>query len=90
MAKLPKGIPVIAREIGHKSVSVHVYSHPRAGVAAQLSWGVWKGSQNVRSLPQVQYSRDYSITDWKDAMDILEQCIQAARRQLEILDIPDE
>lgn len=90
MARLPDGIPELAREIGHKSMSVSVYSHPKAGIAAQLSWGVWKGSTNVRSIPQVQYASDESLRDWRHALDVLEQCILAARRQLELIDIPDE
>lgn len=90
MARLPEGIPEIAREIGHKSVSAHVYSHPRLGVAAQISWGVWKGSDNVRSVPQVQYNRDTSMANWEDALRVLEQCIDTARRQLTLMDALDE
>lgn len=90
MSDLPAGIPEIARQIGHKSVSVHVYSHPRLGVAAQLSWGVWKGSESVRSVPQVRYARDSSMANWEDALRVLEQCIAQARRQLAILDALDE
>jgi hypothetical protein len=90
VAKLPDGIPVIARQIGHKSMSVSVYSHPRLGVAAQLCWGVWKGSENVRSIPQIQYARDNSLANWEDALAVLEQCVLAARRQLQMLDALDE
>ena len=90
MAELPKGIPSLAREIGHKSVSVSVYSHPRLGVAGSLTWGVYKGSDSIRSFPMVKYSRDASFKDWEDAMDLLEQMILAARRQLALLDIPEE
>jgi hypothetical protein len=87
---LPDGIPEIARAIGHKSMSVHVYSHPRLGCSASLSWGVWKGSESVRRVPQIQYSRDTSMANWEDALSVLEQCIMAARRQLEMLDALDE
>jgi len=75
---------------GHQSLSVHVYSHPKAGIAASLSWGVWKGSTSVRTVPQVQYSSDESLRDWQHALDVLEQCVMAARRQLELLDVEDE
>jgi hypothetical protein len=71
-------------------MSVSVYSHPQLGVAAQLGWGVWRGSRNVRTFPQVQYSRDASLADWRDALDVLEKCIAAARRQLELVDLPEE
>jgi hypothetical protein len=77
-------------EIGHKSLSASVYSHPRAGVGASLCWGVWEGSQSVRTRPQVSYSRDSSIRDWMDALDILEQLIMAARRQLELVGNEEE
>lgn len=90
MASSAAGIPAIVREIGHKSMSIHVYSHPRAGIAAQLSWGVWKGSTNVRSKPQVTFSRDASLKDWEDALDVAYKLIAAARRQLELLDTADE
>lgn len=86
MADLPKGIPALAAEIGHKSMTVSLYSHPALGVAGSLQWGVWKGSQSVRSFPQVKYSRDKSFRDWQDAVSLLRQMIDAAERQLEILD----
>ncbi len=90
MATFPSEIKRAAAQIGHKSLSASVYSHPRAGVGADLSWGVWKGSQNVRTRPQVSYSRDSAIKDWMDALDILEQLIMAARRQLELVGDEEE
>ena len=90
MSDLPKGIPALAAQIGHKSMYVSVYSHPRLGVAGTLSWGVWKGSDNIRTFPQVKYSRDKSFEDWQDAVSILRQMIDAAERQLEILDASGE
>lgn len=90
MAKFPVEIKRAAAQIGHKSLSASVYSHPRAGVGASLCWGVWEGSQNVRTRPQVSYSRDSSIKDWMDALDILEQLIMAARRQLELVGDEEE
>ena len=90
MADLPSGIPVLAAEIGHKSMSVSLYSHPALGVAGSLSWGVWKGSQTVRSFPQVKYSRDAALADWRDAIALLRHMIDAAERQLAILDTSDE
>jgi len=83
-------IPALAREIGHKSVNVSVYSHPRLGLAGSLSWGVWKGSENVRTAAQVRISRDESIRDWQHALDVLEEAIAMARRQLALLDVPEE
>jgi hypothetical protein len=38
----------------------------------------------------VSYSRDSSIRDWMDALDILEQLIMAARRQLELVGNEEE
>ena len=90
MADLPSGIPALAAEIGHKSMSVSVYSHPALGVAGSLSWGVWKGSQNVQSFPQVKYSRDSALADWRDALALMRHMIDAAERQLALLDISDE
>lgn len=90
MADLPKGIPSLAAQIGHKSMSVSLYSHPALGVAGSLSWGVWKGSVNVRTFPQVKYARDAALADWHDAIALLRQMIDAAERQLAILDIEDE
>lgn len=90
MADLPSGIPVLAAEIGHKSMSVTVYSHPALGVAGSLSWGVWKGSQSVRTFPQVKYSRDQAIASWQDALSLMRYMIDAAERQLALLDISDE
>lgn len=58
-------------------------------MAATLNWGIFEGSTSVRSYSQVKLSRDFAIADWKDALDILEQCIAVARRQLELLDVPD-
>lgn len=84
MATWPAEIKKNAALVGHKSLSASVYSHPRYGVGASLEWGVWKGSDNVRTRPQISYSRDSSIKDWMDALDILEQLIGAARRQLEL------
>lgn len=83
-------IPALVRLPGHQSLNGGIYSHPNLGVAGSLAWGVWKGSQNVRSVPQVKYSRDTAIRDWRDALDVLEQMITTARRQLELLDTPDE
>jgi hypothetical protein len=80
----------IVRQIGHQSIGVHVYSHPRLGVAATLTWDVYKGSTNVRTKPQCSYTRDASLKGWPDALDIMEQLIGAARRQLELLDLDDE
>lgn len=90
MADLPAGIPAIVRLPGHQSVSVHVYSHPRMGVAGSLCWGIWKGSENVRSYPQVKLERDFAISGWEDALDVLEQMIAMGRRQLALLDVPEE
>lgn len=90
MATFPAEIKAAVAQIGHKSVSASVYSHPRFGVGADLSWGVWKGSDNVRTRPQVSYSRDSSIKDFNDALDILEQMIKAARRQLELVGDEEE
>lgn len=84
MATWPAEIKKNAALVGHKSLGAHVYSHPRYGVGASLDWGVWKGSDNVRTRPQISYSRDSAIKDWMDALDILEQLIAAARRQLEL------
>lgn len=82
MAKLPAEIKKAVALIGHKSVSVHVYSHPRAGIGASLSWGVYRGSTSVATRPQVSYSRDTPLRDWEDALDVMEQLIAAARHQL--------
>lgn len=90
MASWPSEIKKNAALIGHKSLSASVYSHPRYGVGASLDWGVWKGSQSVRTRPQVSYSRDSSIKDWMDALEILEQLIMVARRQLELAADLDE
>lgn len=90
MADLPSGIPALAAEIGHKSMSVSLYSHPALGIAGSLSWGVWKGSQSVRTFPQVKYGRDSAIASWQDALSVLRQMIDAAERQLALLDISDE
>jgi hypothetical protein len=90
VSDLPSGIPQLACEIGHKSMSVTVYSHPSFGVAGSLSWGVWKGSQSVRTFPQVKYSRDAAIASWQDAVSLLRHMIDAAERQLAILDVSDE
>ena len=90
MASWPSEIKKNAALIGHKSLSASVYSHPRHGVGASLNWGVWKGSDSVRTRPQITYSRDSAIKDWMDALDILEQLIMAARRQLELAADLDE
>lgn len=71
-------------------MSVSLYSHPSLGVAGSLTWGVWKGSVNVRSFPQVKYARDHAIADWHDAVALLRQMIDACERQLALLDISDE
>lgn len=71
-------------------MSVSLYSHPALGVAGSLSWGVWKGSHSVRTFPQVKYARDAALTDWRDALSLLRQMIDAAERQLALIDIPDE
>lgn len=90
MAKFPVEIKKAAAQIGHKSLSASVYSHPRAGVGASLCWGVWEGSRSVATRPQVSYCRDTAIKDWMDALDILEQLIMAARRQLELVGDEEE
>lgn len=86
MADLPKGIPALAAQIGHKSMSVSLYSHPSLGVAGSLTWGVWEGSRNVRSFPQVKYARDAAFRDWQEAVSLLRVMIDQAERQLELLD----
>lgn len=90
MAKFPVEIKRAAAQIGHKSLSASVYSHPRTGIGATLAWGVWKGSQSLATRPQVSYCRDSSIRDWMDALDVLEQLIMAARRQLELVGDEEE
>jgi hypothetical protein len=90
MAKLPAEIKTAAALIGHKSLSAHVYSHPKAGIGADLCWGVWEGSRSVATVPQVSYSQDTALKDWREALDILERLILAARHQLELVDDEDE
>lgn len=90
MAKLAPQIAQAAALIGHKSLSVHVYSHPKAGIGASLSWGVWEESRSVAVTPQVSYSRDSSLRDWRDALDVVEQLVMAARHQLELCGESDE
>jgi hypothetical protein len=90
MGELPAGIPALAAQIGHKSVSVSLYSHPALGACGSLAWGVWKGSQSIATRPQVKYSRDAAIKDWRDALGLLRHMIDAAERQLDLIDIPTE
>lgn len=90
MGNYPSNLGEIVRQIGHQSVHASVYSHPRLGVAASVSWGVWEGSENVRSHPQVKMERDTAMRDWREALDLLEQCIAVARRQLDLFDAGDK
>lgn len=89
MPELPSGLPALMRQTGHKSMNLAVYSHPRLGLSAALSWGVFEGSDSVRTYQQVKYARDTSLADWNDALNVLERCIEAARRQLALLDTGD-